>query len=819
MIDSGPRHPTLDRLPTLDTAHALLKSIFGYDRFRPGQSEIVAAILAGENVLAVMPTGSGKSLCYQLPALATETLTVVVSPLIALMRDQVAALRLNGVAAGALNSATPRTDAAETHCQLRDGRLRLLYISPERLMQPDVLEGLARYRPARFAIDEAHCISQWGHDFRPDYRRLAELREHFPDARLGAFTATADAITRQDITERLFGGEAKLFVSGFDRPNLEIAITPRSSAARQIDGLLDRHAGCSGIVYTLSRKEAERTAQRLSSCGSAALPYHAGMDHSIRNRHQDRFLTEDGIVMVATIAFGMGIDKPDVRFVVHANIPSTVEAYYQEIGRAGRDGLPAETLMLYGMDDIRLRRLMIEGSDRPEDAKRIEHQRLNALIAVCEAAGCRRQALLGYFGEACEPCGNCDRCLSPVETFDGTVIAQKALSAALRTGQHFGAGHLVAVLRGEPTDKVRQHRHDRLPTFGVGADVGKTLWRSYLRQLVAADVLKIDIGGYGALTLGGRGRAVLQGAETVSLHGESAGRSRERRRRAERSPENADPALFARLKQLRLEVANAEGMPAFVVFHDHALQDMAARKPQTLEQLAACHGVGALKLERYGERFLAELKDAGNILPSTEAAHDAEPVLAGNFDAALFHRLKALRLEIAQAEEVPPHDVFHKFSLQEMATVRPQTLEALADCCLVDALKIERYGARFLQVLRDPGNVPGGSGDTHDFQSEEPFTEPGLSARHDPVLFARLVSLRHEIAEAEDRSPPAVFPDRTLMEMAAFLPRTPDALAECHGVGPRKLKRYGDRFLDEIRHHGKVGCFPDATLPSPTADE
>ncbi len=594
-------------MPDLDAARAILKETFGFAGFRPGQAEIVGALMAGENVLAVMPTGSGKSLCYQLPALAGGSLTVVVSPLIALMRDQVAALRLNGVAAGALNSATPRAEAADTHRQMREGRLRLLYISPERLMREEVLDGLARHAPARFAIDEAHCISQWGHDFRPDYRRLAELPDRFPDARFSAFTATADAITRQDIVERLFGGRAKVFVAGFDRPNLRIGIAPRNSAARQIDSLLDRYNGASGIVYTLSRKAAEQTAHRLAAAGRTALPYHAGMDQGDRDRHQDRFLTEDGVVMVATIAFGMGIDKPDVRFVAHANIPSTVEAFYQEIGRAGRDGLPAETLMLYGMDDIRLRRLMIDDSERPEEAKRVEHQRLNALLALCETAGCRRQALLGYFGEACDPCGNCDRCLAPVETIDGAVIAQKALSAALRTGERFGAEHLVAVLRGEETEKVRQFGHDRLPTFGVGADIGKTLWRSYLRQLVAADVLRIDLGGYGGLQLGGKGRAVLKGAESVALHGEAARESKSRKRAAAPLPADVDEALFARLKDLRLEIARADGVPPYVVFHDRSLQDMAARKPRSLHALAACHGVGARKLERYGDRFLAAI--------------------------------------------------------------------------------------------------------------------------------------------------------------------------------------------------------------------
>ncbi len=792
-------------MPTLDAALALMKSTFGHDRFRPGQAEIVSALLSGDSVLAVMPTGAGKSMCYQLPALATGSLTVVVSPLIALMRDQVAALRLNGVAAGALNSATPRADAAETHRRLRDGRLRLLYISPERLMRPEVLGGLARCRPARFAIDEAHCISQWGHDFRPDYRRLAELPERFPDARIGAFTATADAVTRDDIVERLFGGRAKVFVAGFDRPNLQIGIAPRRSAARQVDDLLDRHAGQSGIVYTLSRKEAERTAQRLSADGRNALPYHAGMEQAARDRHQDRFLAEDGVIVAATIAFGMGIDKPDVRFVAHVNIPSTVEAYYQEIGRAGRDGLPAETLMLYGIDDIRLRRLMIEGSDRPDEAKRVERQRLNALLGLCETAGCRRQALLGYFGETCAPCGNCDRCLAPVDTIDGTVIAQKALSAALRTGQRFGAEHLIAVLRGEATEKVRQHRHDRLPTFGAGADAGRALWRSWLRQMVAADVMRIDIGGYGALQLGDRARDVLKGTRSVALHGEAAGTPRGTRRRPPPPHGRADPALLARLKRARLEIARAEGVPAFAVFHDRSLQDMAVRNPQSLERLADCHGVGAAKLDRYGERILAALRGAGDPRRGSEAVRDgapqappAEPGPAGGLDAGLFRRLKALRHDIALEEDVPPHAVLHKFGLQEMAANRPRTLDALSQCHGVDAEKAARYGARFLEAIDGAGGGPAPSGDAQGPASRDAVPEPDLPGRHDPALLARLGALRAEIARAEAAPALAVFPDRTLTEMAALLPRTLDALAECHGVCPGKLARYGRRFLDEI---------------------
>ena len=596
-------------MTALASARAILKDTFGHDRFRPGQEDIVESLLNGENILAVMPTGSGKSLCYQLPALATETLTVVVSPLIALMRDQVAALRLSGVAAGTLNSATPREDAAETHRQMRAGRLRLLYISPERLMRPDVLEGLAKYRPDRFAIDEAHCISQWGHDFRPDYRRLADLPEYFPAARFAAFTATADAITRQDIADRLFGGKVREFVAGFDRPNLSIGIAPRNADPRQIKNLLRRHSGQSGIIYTLSRREAEKAAEKLSSEGRTALAYHAGLDSLARDRNQDRFLTEDGVIMVATVAFGMGIDKPDVRFVAHASIPSNIESYYQEIGRAGRDGQPAETLMLYGLNDIRLRRQMIDSSDRPEEAKRIEHQRFSALLALCESAGCRRQALLSYFGETSGPCGNCDRCLTPVETIDGTETAQKALSAALRTGQRFGAGHLINILCGEMTDQIRQHGHDRLPTFGVGADISKTLWRSYFRQLVAADVLKIDIGGFGALKFGSRGRSLLKGDSTVELHGEAAAWPGRRAQKDRQQQTISDPALFARLKRLRSEIAKEEGVPAYVVFHDRSLLDMAALKPADPEQLLSCQGVGARKLERYGERFLSEISE------------------------------------------------------------------------------------------------------------------------------------------------------------------------------------------------------------------
>ena len=587
----------------------ILQTTFGYGEFRPGQQEVIDTVIAGRSALVVMPTGGGKSLCYQVPALALGGLTVVVSPLIALMRDQVAALKANGVAAGTLNSATPPEEAAAVNAALNNGELRLLYLSPERLLMESMVERLQALKPMLFAVDEAHCVSQWGHDFRQDYLRLAELKDLFAETSRIALTATADDMTRKDILEKLFDGDAEVFVSGFDRPNIRLGIAPKKAAKQQLRRFLEAHRGESGIVYCLSRKRCEETAADLREEGYTALPYHAGMEKADRDRHQDRFLTEDGVIIVATIAFGMGIDKPDVRFVFHLNVPGNVEAWYQELGRAGRDGAPAEALMLYGMDDIRMRRTFIDDSEREDAQKRFEHQRLNALLAICEAAGCRRQALLRYFGEASEPCGNCDRCLAPVETFDGTVEAQKAMSAILRTGQMFGAEHVIDVLTGTETEKVLQRRHDRLPTFGVGADWKRTEWRSFLRQLAAADLLRTDVGGFGALKLTPAAQPVLKGAAEVRLHKEAESRgSRTRKALPAEAIAPADAPLLDRLRDLRRELAAAEGVPAYVIFHDRSLIDMAARKPADLDGFAAVHGVGEAKLAKYGDRFLAAIQ-------------------------------------------------------------------------------------------------------------------------------------------------------------------------------------------------------------------
>lgn len=604
-VDPPPTGPLPDPLAV---ARAALADVFGFHDFRPGQEDVVASVLSGRDTLAVMPTGAGKSLCFQLPAVIEDGLTVVVSPLIALMDDQVRALRLQGVAAGSLHSGHSREDNAATWRDATTGQLRLLYAAPERLMLDGVMDGLSRVKLSRIVVDEAHCISRWGHAFRPEYLALPKLRARFPGVPVAAFTATADAPTRRDIVEILCGGDAAEFVFGFDRPNLTIRIAEKRDPLRQVLAILDDNRGQSGIVYRLSRKSVEETAADLVRHGYNALPYHAGMPAEVRAANQDRFVSEDGIVMVATIAFGMGIDKPDVRFVVHVDLPSSVEAYYQEIGRAGRDGLQSTVTMLYGLADIAQRRRFIDQSEAPEEQRRVEHQRLNALLGVCETTECRRRALLRTFGEELDkPCGNCDVCLEPPEVLDGTVPAQKVLSAILRTGSRYGAGHVIDVLTGHLNDAITQYGHDALPTFGVGTEFDKNGWRSVVRQLVATGVVDIDTAGYGALRLGPRGRAVLKGEETVGLRRPSAGKLKRRRgggdsAAATASPENAP--LLSRLKSLRLAIAQELGVPAYTVFHDRTLIELAERRPDSLDKLSSVHGVGAAKLEKFGRRFL-----------------------------------------------------------------------------------------------------------------------------------------------------------------------------------------------------------------------
>src|SRR5882724_219873 len=549
----------------LSTASALLHSVFGFSDFRPAQKQVIDHILAGDNVLAVMPTGSGKSLCYQLPAIARPGLTLVVSPLIALMRDQVRALTAAGVAAGSLNSSNDPAENTRVLGLLRRGELRLLYVAPERLARPDTVEMLAESGVSMMAIDEAHCVSQWGHDFRPEYLTLGNVARQI-GGRLQtlAFTATADAPTRNDIVDKLFSAPPRVFVRSFDRPNLRLAFKSKERSARQVLAFVRGHEAESGIIYCSSRRKVEELAEALKAAGIKALPYHAGLDKAVRDANQDAFQQQDGVVMTATVAFGMGIDKPDVRFVCHADLPANVEAYYQEIGRAGRDGLAADTLTLYGLGDMQLRRVQIEQSDSSDERKRIERQRLGALLALAEAPRCRRQTLLAYFGEASEPCGNCDLCIEGVERFDGTIDAQKAMSAIVRTGERFGMEHLVALLLGERTENILKFNHERLPTFGVGSGRKAGEWRSIFRQLSATGLIAQDLMEHGRWWVTDEGWRVLKGKATIELRKDLGGTTDKSSKRDKRLAaasaivSDADAALLAALKALRTKLAQAQ---------------------------------------------------------------------------------------------------------------------------------------------------------------------------------------------------------------------------------------------------------------------
>ena len=592
-------------------ALAVLNEVFGYPAFRGHQAEIIEHVAGGGDALVLMPTGSGKSLCYQIPALLRDGVAVVVSPLIALMQDQVAALAELGVRAAFLNSTLSGAQAAEVERRARRGELDLLYVAPERLLTARCLELLAQARLALLAIDEAHCVSQWGHDFRPEYLQLAVLGERFPGVPRIALTATADAQTRAEIQHRLQLGGARVFVSSFDRPNIRYRIVEKDDARRQLlDFIRAEHAGEAGIVYCLSRRKAEEAAAFLAAQGLVALAYHAGMDGETRRHHQERFQREDSVVMVATIAFGMGIDKPDVRFVAHLDLPKSVEGYYQETGRAGRDGLPADAWMAYGLQDVVQLRRMIEESEAGEAQKRIQAAKLDAMLGLCETAECRRVRLLAYFGESAAACGNCDTCLDPPATFDGTLPAQQLLSCVYRTGQRFGAMHVIDVLRGEATDKVAQRDHDKLSTFGIGRERSGREWRAVVRQCIALGLLEVDHASYGALRLAGESRAVLKSERNVTLR---AWREPKRSARAgapQATLSGAAQELFERLRAWRVEAARRHGVPAYVIFHDATLREIARQRPSSLDTLRGISGIGARKLEAYGEDIVGLVNGA-----------------------------------------------------------------------------------------------------------------------------------------------------------------------------------------------------------------
>jgi len=591
----------------------ILQHVFGYHDFRGQQERIVNAVIEGQDALVLMPTGGGKSLCYQIPALARPGTGIVISPLIALMQDQVTALRELGVRAGFLNSTLAWPDVVDTEQALLNGELDLLYIAPERLIQPRTLDLLHQANIALFAIDEAHCVAQWGHDFRADYLRLDLLHNEFPQVPRIALTATADMRTREEIIERLQLEEARQFIVGFDRPNIQYRIQQKDNPRRQLLGFLkDEYPQQSGIVYCLSRKKVEQTAEWLQKEGFNALPYHAGLPGNLRETHQSRFLREDGIIMVATIAFGMGIDKPDVRFVAHLDLPKSIEAYYQETGRAGRDGQPATALLLYGLEDVVKLRQMMGGSEGNEQFKRQEQQRLSAMLGLCEVTSCRRQILLRYFGDALdEPCGNCDTCLTPPQTWDATEAVQKALSCVYRTGQRFGATHIVDVLRGSSNEKVLTQGHDKLSTYGIGQDMSADEWRAVLRQLVAAGYLDVDPEGFGGLQLTESCRPILRGEQRVHLRRDIRTRkptSTRTARRPDADIADADRPLWEALRACRRRLAEEHGVPPYVIFHDVTLRDMLERRPQTPGELLDVSGVGDSKLERFGADFLEVLQ-------------------------------------------------------------------------------------------------------------------------------------------------------------------------------------------------------------------
>jgi len=677
----------------MNRAADLLHSVFGFPDFRPGQAEIVQAVLDGRNTLAIMPTGGGKSLCFQLPALCRDGVTVVISPLIALMRDQVRALKAVGVEAGALTSGNTDEETEEVFAAIDEGRLKLLYMAPERLASGAALGLLRRANCSLIAVDEAHCVSQWGHDFRPDYLRIGELRRALK-VPLAAFTATADEETRAEIVTRLFDGEAPAtFLRGFDRPNIHLAFAVKTGPREQILRFAAARKGQSGIVYCGTRAKTEVLAQALREAGHSAVAYHGGMEADERRRVETRFQREDGLIVVATIAFGMGIDKPDIRWVAHADLPKSIEGYYQEIGRGGRDGLPAETLTLYGPDDIRLRRSQIDESPAPPDRKAADHARLNALLGLAEALKCRRQVLLGYFGELAEPCGNCDLCDRPALLFDATDAVRKALSAILRTGEWFGAGHLIDILTGTATAKVKERGHDQLPTFAVGRDLSKPAWGAVFRQMMGRDLVRPDPERHGALRMTEAARPVLRGEATVTLRQDTVAAAGERAA-VRTQVADEDAGLLSLLKARRRALADAQNVPAYVVFADRTLIEMAEKKPATLDQMAGITGVGAKKLDSYGAAFLEVITGAA------ETLHPARMRLVGKPEGAVFDRLAEVQLELSRGEDGTGKYLSCTHSvLRQIVERRPSTLGELQ--AILGEAKVERFGAAFLAALRE----------------------------------------------------------------------------------------------------------------------
>ena len=690
-----------------DAALALLQKTYGYDSFRGSQGDIIEHVTGGGNAFVLMPTGGGKSLCYQIPSLLRQGVGVVVSPLIALMQDQVDALTQLGIKAAAINSKMEAGANARAMRAVRDGTLDLLYVAPERLLMEDFLTFLEESRVALFAIDEAHCVSQWGHDFRPHYVQLSQLATRFPSIPRIALTATADGPTRKDILERLHLGEGRTFVAGFDRPNIRYAIEVKKDPRKQLlQFIRESHPADSGIVYCLSRKLTEETAEWLSQQGRRALPYHAGLSPEVRARNQQRFLREEGIVMVATIAFGMGIDKPDVRFVVHLNIPKNIEAYYQETGRAGRDGLPANALMLYSMGDTTMLRKFIDDSEAAEQQKRIEHKKLNALLGLCEAASCRRTILLEYFGDVGCVCGNCDNCLAPAETFDATLSAQKAISCCYRTGQRFGVGYLIEVLLGNADDRIRQFRHDQVSTFGIGREHEKPEWQGIYRQLIALGLLSVDTTEFGSVVITDRGFQFLKEKSELKLRKTTGARSK---RKPAETPKDfeweEDRILFEELQAgCSKYKQRGEGFAHLSLTH-RTLREIVACKPESPEELSFISGLGPEKFEHFGDVIMqivcAHVAKYGD-LPSIKERRKATYItrFEDKNDEEFFEVLRAWRVEQAREQGVPPYIIFLDKTLRSVVAKKPDSLSELSQISGVGQAKLERYGSDVLGLVR-----------------------------------------------------------------------------------------------------------------------
>ena len=669
----------------------ILRTIFGFDDFRPGQQEIVDTVIGGKNVLAIMPTGGGKSLCYQLPALARTGVVLVVSPLIALMRDQVRALQAVGVVAGALTSANTNEETQYVYDMLENGSLKLLYLAPERLGSSATYALLKRYNISMIAVDEAHCVSQWGHDFRPDYLKIGELRRTL-DVPLSAFTATADAETRQEIVDRLFDGIAPVtFLRGFDRPNIQLAFEIKNNPRQQILAFAAARKGQSGIVYCATRAKTEGLAKALTEAGHNACFYHGGMDPEARRVVETRFAKEDGLIVVATVAFGMGVDKPDIRWVAHADLPKSIEAYYQEIGRAGRDGAPAETLTLYGAEDIRLRRTQIDEGLAPADRRLADHGRLNALLGLAEALTCRRQTLLRYFGEEIESCGKCDLCDAPAEIFDGTQNVRMALSAILRTDESFGAGHLIDILIGKATDKVRARGHETLPTFGVGRALNTQQWNGVFRQMMGHDLIRPDRERHGALRMTESALPILRDEATIQLRLDTI-KSDHKTPKIKTLVSEDDAPLLSALKAKRRALAEAADVPAYIVFNDKTLIEMAEKRPQTLDDMAHISGVGAKKLETYGTAFLSV------ITGSVEHIHPARRKIAGRSEANLYDQLLEAQADLSRGYDGTEKPLSCSAALlAKVAQMRPRDHNTLVR--ILGERRAERFGQAFLNVL------------------------------------------------------------------------------------------------------------------------